>query len=64
MTQSNCETCEHKPRAPEGGHCFVFETEPIYKCMVHSALPKPKRLSPALTAQLIIVVITNAERKL
>jgi hypothetical protein len=32
---NNCETCQHKAN-PQGGHCYMFKTEPSEKCMQHT----------------------------
>lgn len=40
MTQSNCNTCDHKPYAPTpDGHCYMFKEEPdVSVCGYHSGL--------------------------
>jgi len=40
MTQRNCNTCDHKLRAPTpDGHCYMFIEEPEGICHQHTKLP-------------------------
>lgn len=49
---NNCSTCDHK-KNPDGGHCYMFQTEPRNVCMQHTGL---KRFSDkALTSILMDV---------
>lgn len=41
-TGNNCASCEHKKR-PEGGHCYMFRTEPEGICMQHTHARKGMR---------------------
>ncbi len=34
---NNCNTCRHKQH-PDGGHCYMFRTEPKPVCQLHTAL--------------------------
>ena len=35
----NCETCDHKQN-PQGGHCYMFERQPIGWCGLHTMQSK------------------------
>lgn len=43
----NCETCEHHKLNPQGGHCYMFERQPIGWCGLHKTIPVAL-LRPAL----------------
>lgn len=32
---NNCEKCQHS-KNPQGGHCYMFKSEPEGKCMQHT----------------------------
>lgn len=34
---NNCSTCNHK-KHPDGGHCYMFRTEPQWQCQQHTEL--------------------------
>jgi hypothetical protein len=34
--RNNCAACDHK-KHPDGGHCYMFRTEPEGVCMKHTA---------------------------
>lgn len=36
MNKANCNTCDHK-QFPDGGHCYMFKTEPSVTCNAHTA---------------------------
>ena len=56
MNPNNCETCDHK-KHPDGGHCYMFRTEPDEVCMIHTLrktviIGRPSMLSMVLAAAL------------
>lgn len=36
MNKANCNTCDYK-QFPDGGHCYMFRTEPNVTCNAHTA---------------------------
>lgn len=39
---NKCETCGHK-KNPDGGHCYMFQSEPPKQCMQHTEFRSLKR---------------------
>lgn len=37
MNKANCTTCDHK-KYPDGGHCYMFKTEPKQTCGLHTGI--------------------------
>lgn len=37
MNKADCSTCDHK-QYPDGGHCYMFKTEPVETCQMHTAM--------------------------
>ena len=57
MNPNNCSTCDHI-KNPDGGHCYMFRTEPDEVCMQHTlrkviVVGSPTALSLVLAAALI-----------
>jgi len=57
VNPNNCSTCDHI-KNPDGGHCYMFRTEPDEVCMQHTlrkviVVGSPTALSLVLAAALI-----------
>lgn len=52
---NNCNTCDHK-KHPDGGHCYMFRTEPTSRCMQHTALKRPAFSDNALRKIMLAVI--------
>ena len=66
MNPNNCSTCDHI-KNPDGGHCYMFRTEPDERCMQHTDLKasksRPSILSVALATALHMSEIADEDRQ-
>lgn len=56
MSANNCATCDYK-KHPDGGHCYMFRTEPEGRCLKHTGLAKSVTLSAQAVMKIMLAVI-------